>query len=297
MITVPQSFRRMPRWWIDSTGREWLDSLPDRVEARCRDWGLSVDGAVMHGSNALVVPVRRGEEPLILRLAPPGDDVAAEAAALRVWDGRGMVRLYAADVGKRAMLLERLDGGRTLAGEPLEDAIMVFAELVTSLAVPVPTTVRGTDQIATEHAESFERDWAALGSPISRRQLDAALRCAEERARSHPVPFAVDGDLHFDQVLGGTRAPWVVVDPVLLRGDPEYDLGRILWSRLDEIADDAGVLRLFDMFTCEANIPQERARQWVILRSTSYLLWGLSHGLTEDPPRCQRLLDIFVASP
>jgi streptomycin 6-kinase len=257
---------------------------------------MRVDGAVVHGSNALVVPVRRGEERLVLRLAPPGDDVAAEAAALQVWDGRGTVRLHAFDAGKRAMLLERLDGGRTLADEPLEEAIMVLAELVTRLAVPVPSTVRGTDEVATEHAGSFERDWSALGSPFSRRQLDVALRCAEDRAQDHPVPLAVDGDLHFEQVLGGTRAPWIVVDPVLLRGDPEYDLGRILWSRLDEIADDAGVFRLFDLFTREANIPRERARQWVILRSTSYLLWGVAHGLTEDPPRCQRLLDIFVAS-
>lgn len=284
----------MPRWWDDSTGREWLDSIPECVEDQCRDWGLSVDGAVMHGSNALVVPVRRGEESLILRLAPPGDDVAAEATALRLWDGRGTVRLFAVNAENRAMLLERLDAGRSLAGEPLEEAVIVLAELVTSLAVPVPPSVRGTDQVATEHVESFERDWAALGGPIPRRQLDAAVRCADDRAREHPAPSAVDGDLHFDQVLRGARLSWVVVDPVLLRGDPEYDLGRILWSRLDEIPDDAEVLRLFSLFTREANIPPERARQWVIIRCTSYLLWGLDRRLTEDPPRCQRLLDIFV---
>ena len=294
MITVPQSFRRMPRWWTDSTGREWLDSLPGEVEEQCRSWGLRVDGAVMHGSNALVVPVRRGDEPLILRLAPPGDDVEAEAAALRLWDGRGTVRLLAVDGGRRSMLLERLDAGRSLADEPLEKAIIVLAHLVTSLAVPVPSTVRGTHQVAMEHVEWFERDWAALGNPFSRSQLDAALRCAQDRAHDHPAPLAVNGDLHFGQVLRGTRAPWIVVDPVLLRGDPEYDLGRILWSRLDEIPDDGGVLRLFDVFTREADIPRERALQWVSVRSTSYLLWGLAHGLTEDPPRCRRLLDIFV---
>ena len=139
MITVPQSFRRMPRWWTDSTGREWLDSMPDRVEDQCRAWGMRVDGAVMHGSNALVVPVRRGEEPLVLRLAPPGDDVAAEAAALRFGTAVARSASSRVDAGKRAMLLERLDGGRTLADEPLEEAIMVLAELVTSLAVPVPS--------------------------------------------------------------------------------------------------------------------------------------------------------------
>ena len=192
------------------------------------------------------------------------------------------------------MLLERLDYERTLAGEPLDDAVTMLAELVTELTIPVPATVRGTDQVAAEHAETFERDWTALNAPIPRRQLDAAIRCAEERAGDQPLPSAVNGDLHFEQVLAGTRAPWLVVDPVLLRGDPEYDLGRILWSRLDEIPDDAGVLRVFDRFVRAVNVPADRAREWVIIRSTSYLLWGISRGLTEDPPRCQRLLDVFT---
>ena len=225
MIEVPESFRRMPRWWADPLGRLWLDALPERVQIRCRRWDLRVDGPVVHGSNALVLPVRRGEQSFVLRLAPPGDDFAAEVAALRIWDGRGTVRLYDADEADRAMLLERLDSERTLAGEPLDYAVTVLAELVTELAIPVPATVRGTDQVAAEHVETFERDWMALNEPIPRRQLDAAIRCADERARDQRLPSAVDGDLHFEQVLAGTRAPWLVVDPVLLRGDPEYDLG------------------------------------------------------------------------
>jgi streptomycin 6-kinase len=32
----------------------------------------------------------------------------------------------------------------------------------------------------------------------------------------------------------------------------------------------------------------------VVARSASYLLWGLAHGLTEDPPRCRRLLNLFA---
>src|SRR6188768_1688090 len=122
MIEVPESFRRMPRWWADPLGLAWLDSLPERAQVRCRRWGLSVDGPAVHGSNALVLPVRRGEQRFVLRLAPPGDDVAAEVAALRVWDGRGAVRLYDADEADGATLLERLDYERTLAGEPLDNA-------------------------------------------------------------------------------------------------------------------------------------------------------------------------------
>ncbi|HEX5856603.1 MAG TPA: aminoglycoside phosphotransferase family protein [Microbacterium sp.] len=294
MIVVPQSFREMPRWWHDAAGRGWLDTLPDRVEEQCRRWTLALDGAVMHGSNALVVPVRRDREALVLRLEPPGDDTEQHAAALRLWDGRGTVRLDAVDEDAGAMLLERVDGRRTLLDEPLPRAVTVLAELVRTLAVPVPATVKGTDEIAREHAETFEREWSCLDGPCPREQLDAAIACAVARSVDEPAPTAVDGDLHFEQVLAATRAPWLVVDPVLLRGDREYDLGRILWSRLDEAATDAEVRDLFGLFVGIAGVPAGRAREWVVVRSMSYLLWGLRHGLTEDPPRCRRLLEIFA---
>ena len=103
----------------------------------------------------------------------------------------------------------------------------------------------------------------------------------------------MDGDLHHGQVLAGSRAPWLVVDPVLLRGDPEFDLGRVLWTRADELPTERDVLAAFDRFVGTAEVPAERARAWVVLRATSYLLWGLEHGLTEDPVRCRRLLEVF----
>jgi len=37
----------------------------------------------------------------------------------------------------------------------------------------------------------------------------------------------------------------------------------------------------------------DRARDWVLVRSMSYLLRGLEQGLTIDPPRCRRLLDLL----
>lgn len=119
VIAVPQAYARMPRWRHDEAGRAWLAELPALVSGQCSRWGLDVDGVPWHGSNALVVPVVRAGEPLALRLAPPGDDVAAEARALRLWDGRGTVALHDVDVDQRATLLERLDGATTLASVPL----------------------------------------------------------------------------------------------------------------------------------------------------------------------------------
>ncbi|TNM70261.1 kinase [Streptomyces sp. NP160] len=299
MVDVPEAFARAPRWRHDRAGRAWVEELPGLVTDQCRRLGLVVDGSPWHGSNALVVPVvaaSRPQEPLALRLAPPGDDVTTPARALRLWAGRGAVLLHDVDDDHRALLLERLDGSATLADVPLVHAVEVLAELAVALAVPVPADlvddVPSTASAAAELAASFETDGEALRRPVSRVQLDAVMRAARARAAAPCPDLAVDGDLHPEQVLRARRAPWLVVDPLLLRGDLEHDLGRVLWSRLDE-ADDGEVVALFDRFVDVADVPRERARDWVLVRAASYLVWGLRHGLTEDPPRCRRLLDVF----
>jgi streptomycin 6-kinase len=293
MIVVPQSFMDMPRWRSGGAEAAWLKNLPALVADQCAKWHLSIDGAALHGSNALIVLVRRGDEPAALRLAPPGDDVAAETAALKHWDGRGVVRLLDVDLESRASLLERLDHTRSLLHEPIREAAEILGGITRTLAVPAPQNVESTRHIAAKAPELFTRQWHNLGEPVPHRLLDAAIAEAETLAAHESGALSVDGDLHFGQVLAGGHAPWTVVDPVLLRGDPEYDIGRVLWTRLDELANDREIGQVFNIFVDAAEVPSDRARSWAIVRSTSYLLWGLQHGLTLDPPKCRRLLEYF----
>ena len=134
-----------------------------------------------------------------------------------------------------------------------------------------------------------------LGRPFARVILDTALAQTNELGQTKSS-LAVNGDLHFEQVLPGAREPWLAVDPVLLRGDIEYDLARILWTRLDEIPGDDDVVRHFEVIVEEARLNPDRARSWVIFRTVDYWLWGLGYGLTEDPVRCARLIRIFLGN-
>lgn len=290
MIDLPQSYLDQPRWWHD--GQEWLARLPGTVEEQCRRWGLQRDGALMHGANALVVPVLRGTEPLALRLTPPEDDVAAEVAALTFWAGRGTVKLVDADPARGAMLLERLDGSRSLQQLPLVEAAPIIGRMMRRLAVPAPPDILSTAVIAATRLGNFAEHWQRAGRPFAEQTLQLALRCATDLSSTESA-VAVNGDLHYEQVLAGTREEWLCVDPVLLRGDIEYDLARILWSRLDEMSDGTVVLQCFDAVIHAARLNRERARTWVIFRSVDYWLWGLDRGLTEDPVRCARLVKVF----
>ncbi|TDD27654.1 kinase [Kribbella turkmenica] len=277
MIEVPEGFLGMPRWWRE--GGEWLAGLPRAVERQCGVWGLTVSGPVAYGSNAIVVPV--GER--VLRMSPPGAEVEEQVQALRFWAGRGVVLLYDADVDAGAMLLERLS--TQLRSRPVDEAVDVLGRLMRRLAVPPPADALSTAAIVTKRAAELEREWERLHRPFDVGVLREALAVAPVLT----VPtadLAVNGDLHSDQVLAGTREDWLTVDPVLLRGDIEYDLARVLWTRLDEMTD---IVQHFDIAVREAGLDRDRARDWVLYRSVDYWLWGLSAGLTEDPVRCARL--------
>jgi streptomycin 6-kinase len=288
MIELPESFLAMPRWW--SEGKEWLAGLPAAVEMQCELWGLQVEGAVSHGSNAIAVRVTRAGEPLVLRMTPPGPDVAEQTEALRWWDGRGTVRLYDVDLARGAMLLERLGG--SLLDEPVGEAMAVLGQLMRRLAVPAPPDVPSTAANVRSRAAELEAQWQRLGRPFDSAPLTEALAVAPHLSET-TSELAVNGDFHSDQVLRGDREPWLVVDPLLYRGDLECDLARILWTRVDEMADGAEIREHFGTVVREAGLEAERARDWVVFRTVDYWLWGLGAGLTEDPERCRRILDAF----
>ena len=319
-VTVPPSFAAMPRWRVEGSG--WLAALPHKIDIQCNRWGLRIVGPAAHGSNAIVVPVDRGDEPLVLRMTPPGRDVAELVRALRFWDGRGTVRLILDDLDAGAMLLERLSAD-SLAAVPVDEAMAVIGRMMRRLAVPVPSDIAlpdvahpgepqpgeappgivSTTELRAERAAALPHDWTELAEPFDRTFLTAALDAAgrlsaspHNSATDSPdnSATAVNGDLHSAQVLHGVREPWLVVDPVLLRGDIAYDLARALWTRLDEIPDVAGILACFDIAVRESGVDHDSARDAVVFRTVDYWLWCLSAGLTEDPLRCERLIRAFA---
>ena len=287
---IPQSFRDMPRWWRD--GSRWLESLPVLVRTQCARWQLTVSGAAAHGSNAIVIPVTGADGVFVLRLTPPGREVGEQIAALRFWDGRGTVQLVDADADAGAMLLERLALGTSLRDAPVDEAMDVLGRMMRRLAVPAPAAAPSTAVVVAERMTTMEPEWDRLGRPFDETLLRRALELGTRLSRT-TSDRAVDADLHSAQVLRGRREPWLVVDPVLMRGDIAFDLARVLWTRLDEMPARADIVRHFDEVVHAAAIARDHSRDWVFFRCVDYWLWSLSAGLTEDPQRCRRLAAAF----
>ena len=228
MVTVPAGLAAQAR--LGGPWPGWLDGLPALARSVLGDWRLAPDGAESHGYCSLVLPVstREGER-AVLKLHVPDPESEHEHLALRHWAGGGAVRLLRADPTRYALLLERLST-TDLSSLPDLEACAIVAELYPRLHRPAFPQLRPLT--------AYVGRWlAALGelprqAPVPRRLVEQALsQGAALVADPASTGRVVHGDLHFENVLAGTREPWLVIDPKPMSGDPHYEPAPLLWNR------------------------------------------------------------------
>ncbi len=225
--------------WLDSVaGTSGVAGIAERVSAA---WDLKPDGDVMAGFLSLVRPVRdRAGRALVLKLYGPVPGVAGEPDFLRTVAGPGVVELVRDDPGAGALLLERLDPGRTLDGLPdVDEACGVIGSLVGQIcAHPSPAGMRSVaDELDRLHASissMLDRTPEVLPRALADRALDTLAALSPPlRAAAAPLPI-VHGDLHFENVLHtrpGGPDRWVAIDPLPSAGYPEWEVTASLRNR------------------------------------------------------------------
>jgi streptomycin 6-kinase len=275
-------------------GRKWISTLPILLDELARHWRLDIeDSGVKHGYHAVVLLARRNAQPCVLKLTWPAARMVDEARALTAWNGRGAVLMLEADTQVGALLLERLDSGRTLNSINLHDAAEVAGRLLRRLAVPAPAGFQSLQDIAVHIGDGLQLRQERLGSPIPQDWLDTARGLADTLG-ADAGDRLVHADLHYDNILAGRREPWLAIDPKPVSGDPEHAVPELLWTRVDELHDAEGIRNLLSMLVRAAELDFEKARRWALVRCIDYWLWGLEHGLTEDPKRCRRIVDALT---
>ncbi|MFH8350340.1 aminoglycoside phosphotransferase family protein [Streptomyces sp. NPDC018045] len=271
-------------------GRAWLAALPAQVSDFLARWELRRDGEAASGMASLVLPVVRADGTrAVLRLQMPKEETDAAPVGLRAWNGDGAVRLLAHDRTSGAMLLERLDGSRTLASVADDDTAMtVLAGLLRRLvAVRAPEGLRGLGDIAADMLEQVPTAVTALPDPVDRQHLRTWAAVVADLA-GEPGDRLLHWDLHYGNVLAGEREPWLAIDPEPLAGDPGFDLWPALDSRWEELAASGEahrvVRRRFDLLTDALALDRERAAGWTLGRLLQNSLWDIEDGSTALAP-------------
>ncbi len=258
-----------------ASGEDWLAGLPTLLGDLLREWELEPAGPTMTGACSVALPVRllgAGREAAgvsgegVLKVSWPHPEAATESLALQTWNGHGAVRLLRADPSRFAMLLERLHT-RDLMGVDIDEACGVIGDLLRVLRRPPhPRVPRLVD-----YAERQARELREAPAVLPRRYLDQASALARELVARPPAEDRLlHTDLHYMNVLGAYRSPWLAIDPKPMAGDPAFEVAPALWNRADELGTGSQVrwsLRRRLEIICEhAGLDEGRARAWTIVR-------------------------------
>ncbi|WP_097948056.1 aminoglycoside phosphotransferase family protein [Streptomyces sp. ms115] len=265
-------------------GRAWITELPSLAADLLERWQLRRDGGVRSGQASLVLPVLRHDGTrAVLKLQLSREETTAALIGLRAWNGDGMVRLLDHDPASSSMLLERLDGARTLASIDDDDVAMgILAGLHARLvAGPAPQGLRGLGEVAAAMLEQVPQAVARLADPADRDLLRGWASAVAELA-DEPGDRLLHWDLHYDNVLAAQREPWIAIDPEPLAGDPGFDLWPALDSRWDDVVAQGDPLRVvgrrFDLLTDALGLDRARAAGWTLGRLLQNALWDIEDG-------------------
>jgi streptomycin 6-kinase len=271
-IQVPPELAAAVEEDDDPARLEWLAALPALVTEIASRWELTLGNPYLPGGQcAWVAPARNhaGLE-LVLKLGWRHREAEREAEGLWHWDGDGAVRCFAARQldNTTALLLERCTPGRQLAKlAPEREQDEIIAALLRRLWARAPQAghpFSSLKSMCSEWADSVEHAYTR-----DDRGLDPGLvRAGVEILRTAPASTTTEvllcTDLHAGNVLAARRAPWLMIDPKPLIGDPAFDpVQHMLNCEARLFADPVG---LVERMAGLLDLDPERVRLWLFAR-------------------------------
>jgi streptomycin 6-kinase len=285
-------------------GDAWLKELPALIESCERRWSLDVGAPFSDLSYNYVAPAVGAEgTEVVLKLGVLDREHLTEIEALRLFDGRGIVRLLDADGEQGILLLERLRPGTPLAmlGDD-EEATTIAAEVMQQLWRPAPA----------EHAFPTVADWAA-GLDRLRARIDGGVgpfpaglvETAEslftELIDSMGEAALLHGDLHHHNILAAERQPWLALDPKGVVGEPAYEVGALLRNPMPELLQmprpELILARRLDILAERLGFERERLVAWGMAQAVLAAWWSFEdhgHGWEQWIACARRLATLMV---
>ncbi|MFI7602024.1 aminoglycoside phosphotransferase family protein [Actinoplanes sp. NPDC049681] len=289
MVTVPPDLPVVRELSRNPEARRWLAALPGLIDEVRDRFGLTLGAALDGGSCSWVAPATLPDgTPAIVKIGWPHREMYAEPAALRLWAGRGAVRLLGHDPGRHALILQRCDPGGRLADDarPASERLRVGAGLLRLLwsaglpeaspADPIESLV----DVTADWADLVEERMARLRPGYDPGLVAEGARLLHDLPASAPHEVVVHGDFNPGNILA-TGGGWLAIDPKPMIGDPAYDL----WPLLDQVddpyayPDPARILRdRIALLAGELDLDPARIAAWCVARKVESALWAAHHG-------------------
>jgi streptomycin 6-kinase len=281
MYPLPDALVRMMTSMHSEAGRAWLAALPALLDDCARRWSLTL-GPPYPAAFNYVAPARRADGMLaVLKVGLPDREALSGLNALRLYDGQGMVRLLDADGERGAQLLEQLVPGTPLATMP-DDAVAttIAANLMRQLRRPAPTGHHYPT--VADWGRGFERlrrSYDGGTGPLPGALVERAEHLFADLSDSMAAPVVLHGDLHHDNIVAATRAPWLAIDPKGVVGEPAYETGALLRNPMPHLLTMPDPARLscrrVDQLADELGFDRARIRGWGLAQAVLSAWWSI----------------------
>ncbi|HEX3302000.1 MAG TPA: aminoglycoside phosphotransferase family protein [Thermomicrobiales bacterium] len=252
-----------------------------------RRWDLTPDGDPIVTHSSQLLPVCRGDQPAMLKVATEPEETRG-GAVMVWWEGEGAARVLAHHGA--ALLLERATGTRSLiemvrAGQD-DAASRIICGVVARLHAPRDSLPPSLVPLA----EWFRELWPAAEqySGILRRSAETArLLLADQRE-----VVVLHGDIHHGNILDFGPHGWLAIDPKGLIGERGFDFANTFCNPHQEmITVRERVSRTADVISAAAQFDRTRLLQWVLAYAGLSAAWFLG-GAVGDPASAQQPIAI-----
>jgi streptomycin 6-kinase len=261
-------------------GRNWLARLPDVIARLEETWRIDVGATFGNASVSYTAPAtRRDGGRVVIKVPIPHEEAEHEPDALRLWDGRGAVRLIELDDATGAMLLEACRPGTRLsdAAEP-DDVSAIGGALLRELHRPLPSIglpFRRLNDVMQRWADLARARVRTIGDPADTALVDEGAELLERLPDGSDTQTLLHGDYHHWNVLRAEREPWLAIDPKPMVGDPAYDSAQFLGNRYGTRGPDHFEGELA-RFSAAAGFDEHRVLLWCYARETENCQWYIS---------------------
>ena len=262
--------------WGDQ-GRQWLAALPGLIAEITRDWQLTVERPLPMTFHWVARVTRADGTPAVLKVGVVDGHLDAEAEALRIFAGRGAVRLLAEDRKRGALLMSSADPGTPAADlVPSDDQAATAALIEAGRRLHRPPPPGCTLPHLRDHGGSLRRYLAQGDGPVPRALVERAARLFDELCATAPADRVLHGDLHHGNVLHAGPDGWLAIDPAGLVGDPGFDCGAMLYNPDPELRDPELLMLVpgrVEQLAEGFGLSVERVRAWGFVMGVLSEVW------------------------
>ncbi len=272
-------------------GRTWLQGLPALLETLVQNWSLRLLEPYDLRYNYVTQALAQEGERVVLKVGFPNQELTREILALRVYSGRGMVRLLQADAERGALLLEYIHPGTPLYEIKDEDkACRIAAGLMRRILRPLPAQHPFLPVSAwTRGLQRLRSTFNGGTGPFPRHLVEQAETLFTELLKSQAEVMLLHGDLHHWNILSAEREPWLGLDPKGVAGEAACECAAFLRNPLPEIGSrpdlGAALARRTAIFAEELGFERERILGWGMAQAVLSAWWSYEdHGKLTPAP-------------